>query len=146
MQAEVLLDVSVACFSSHILNSIATLVSILSSGGEFPKLIVHRGFWDSVSHAWEICFLFRAQARGLWLLHSLPRESLEPCSNPFRCAPTVKEFTCKPTGSWPEDLTFSLAHGHNIVLLSHACVCVFCMSCRRLIPVKRIRMLFKKNQ
>lgn len=143
MQAKVLLDVSVVCFRSHILNSTATLVSILSSGGEFPKLIVHGGFWDGASHAWEIFFLFR---KGLWLLHSLPRESLEPCSNPFRCAPTVKLFTCKPTGSWPEDLTFSLAHGHNIFSWTYAYVCVFLhVTCRRLISVKRIRMLTKQE-
>lgn len=37
MQAKVLLDVSVVCFSIHILNISITLVSILSSGNEFPK-------------------------------------------------------------------------------------------------------------
>lgn len=51
MQAKVLLDVSVVFFSSHILNSTATLVSILSSWGEFTRLIVCRVFWGSVSHA-----------------------------------------------------------------------------------------------
>lgn len=48
--------------------------------------------------------------------------------------------------SWPEDLTFSLAHGHNIFSWTYAYVCVFLhVTCRRLISVKRIRMLTKQE-
>lgn len=51
MQAKVLLDVSVVCFSIYILNISRTLVSILSSDDEFPKLIVRKGFCEAVSNA-----------------------------------------------------------------------------------------------
>jgi len=93
MLAKVLLDVSAVCFSIHILNISLNLVSILSSGDEFPKLIVHKGFCKGIHNSQEICFHFKARAMlGLWLLCGSPCESPEPCSSAFGCAPMVNVF------------------------------------------------------
>lgn len=144
MQAKVLLDVSVVCFSSHILNSTATLVSILSSGGEFPKVIVRRGFWDDV-----LAMLEKSA------FSSEPRQG--GCG--FATGSLERVWSLVPTLSgvlpqWRSSRTNPRAHGlrawyspwHVATMLfhEHVHVCVFLhVTCRRL---KRVRIIIKKKK
>lgn len=96
--------ISATCFSSCILNVAITLVSILPCDVELPKLIAHKGV-SKASAALEK-FAFVTRLRQCWTLWGMLWQQV--------CPHCMKTWWL----SCPEQLTFSLEGGHNVLWAS----------------------------